>query len=169
MSEMYYNEFKIQNVLRSSDKIYDHDMIINITANVYNFKLCDDKSEIKKLIQNLCLRHILCERNKKMLSLNNIKELLKEEDYKEAENNVFKLTNFMESKYNKLNTIEKEIMEYESKNLMTDITFYVQKEDISYHTVSSDYVPYTFISNKMEIKLELNRKDYLQIDMILNK
>lgn len=179
---MYYNEFIIQNVLRSSDKIYDHDMIISITANVYNFKLVDDESAIKKLIQNLCLKHVLCERNKELLNLNSIKEAL--EKYEEAEdnvfkstelmeeveNNIFKLTDFMKSKkskYNKLNTIEKEITEYKSKNLMTDITFYVQKEDISYHTISSDYVPYIFISNKMEIELQLRRKDDFLKDLTI--
>lgn len=165
MSDMYYSEFIIQNVLRSDDKIYDRDMIISITANVYNFKLCDDESAIKKLIQNLCLKQILCDRNKEMLNLNFIKEEISEtnvfnitEKIKEAENNVFKLRNFMKSKHNKLNTIENEIMEYKSKNPITDISFYVQKQDISYHTKSGDYVPYNFIKNKMEIKLELNQK-----------
>ena len=176
---MYYNEFIIKNVLRSDDKIYDRDMIITITANVYNFKLCDDESAIKKLIQNLCLKHVLCERNKELLNLNSIKEALEKyeeaEDnvfestdfVKEVENNIFKLTSFTKSKYNKLNTIEKEITEYKSKNLMTDITFYVQKEDISYHTISSDYVPYIFISNKMEIELQLRRKDDFLKDLAI--
>ena len=167
MSNMYYSEFIIQNVLRSDDKIYDRDMIISITANVYNFKLCDDESAIKKLIQNLCLKQILCNRNKELLNLNSIKEVSESnvfktvEKIKEVENNIFKLTDFMKSKYNKLNTIENEIMEYKSKNPITDITFYVQKQDISYHTKSSDYVPYNFIKNKMEIKLELNQKNHL--------
>lgn len=166
MSDMYYNEFIIQNVLRSADKIYDCDMIISITANVYNFKLSDDESAIKKLIQNLCLKQIICDRNKELLKLNFIKEEVSvsnvfniAEKIKKAENNVFKLRNFMKSKHNKLNTIENEIMEYKLKNPITDITFYVQKQDISYHTISSDYVPYIFISNKMEIELQLRRKD----------